>query len=128
MTAEYGQAALLLRCVPSGGSRDDRGRRREVTVTTIHQPKGLEWDVAITGSLDFDPQSVDPVGRSLLPYCGRGSFEPADRIADLDHARQSYVAFSRSRYLLVLTASPALAWSYPVPEAPGRADGTVLTA
>ena len=125
--AEYGQAALLLPsvrhdmagpyldalevagipalCVPSGGSRDDRGHCRELTVTTIHQSKGREWDVVITGSLNLDHRNVDPVGRSLLSYCGRGPFEPADRIADFDHARQSYVAFSRAKYLLVLTAS-----------------------
>ena len=96
-------AGVPVRCEPAG--HDVASAGDEELVTTIHQAKGREWDVVITGSLDFDHRNVDPVGRSLLSYCGRGSFEPADRIADFDHARQSYVAFSRAKYLLVLTAS-----------------------
>ena len=91
----------------SSGSRNHRpaGARRAMTVTTIHQAKGREWDVVMVGSLDFDNADVDPVGRELAPYCERPAFEPADRIADFDHARQHYVAFSRPRHLLVLTAA-----------------------
>ena len=127
--ADYDQVALLLQSVqqpaarpyldalekggvpvrraPAGsdGHREERRRRRAVTVTTIHQAKGREWDVVIVGSLGFDNSDVDPVGRELLPYLRRPSFEPAERIADFDHARQHYVAFSRARHLLVLTAS-----------------------
>ena len=126
--AEYSQAALLLHSVKgpwatgyldaferagipvnrvSSTSRGHRGagRRRALTVTTIHQSKGREWDVVMVGSLDFDNADVDPVGRELAPYCKRPAFEPADRIADFDHARQHYVAFSRPRHLLVLTAN-----------------------
>ncbi len=88
----------------SGDHRQERRRRRAVTVTTVHQAKGQEWDVVIVGSLGFDNADVDPVGRELLPYCPRPSLEPADRIASFDHARQSYVAFSRARHLLALTA------------------------
>ena len=129
--AEYGQAALLLHSVKGAatvgyvdalegagipvnrapsGSRDRRrgGTRRGVTVTTIHQAKGREWDVVITGSLDYDNADADPVGRELRSYCRRPAFEPADRIADFDHARQHYVAFSRARHLLVLTSNGAV--------------------
>ena len=60
--AEYSQAALLLRCVPSGGSRRRPGPSPGGDVITIHQPKGREWDVAITGSLDFDPPERRPGG------------------------------------------------------------------
>ena len=124
--AGYGQAALLLqsvrddvagsyldaldgagipaRCVPAGGSRGNAGGRRELTVTTIHQAKGREWDVVLVGSLDFDNRNVDPVGRSLRSHCPRPSREPAHLIADFDLARQHYVAFSRPRHLLALTA------------------------
>jgi len=124
--AEYDQAALLLHSVKgaaaagyldaferagipvnratSGGQR--RGSsRRALTVTTIHQAKGREWDVVIVGSLNFDNADTDPVGRELAPYVRRPALEPAERIADFDHARQHYVAFSRPRSLLVLTAS-----------------------
>ena len=126
--AEYGQAALLLHSVkgaatigyvdalegagipvnraPSGsGSRRRADTRRALAVTTIHQAKGREWDVVITGSLNYDNPDVDPVGRELWSYCRRSAFEPADRIADFDHARQHYVAFSRPRGLLVLTSA-----------------------
>ena len=125
--AEYGQAALLLHSVKGAatvgyvdalegagipvnrapsGSRDRRrgGTRRGVTVTTIHQAKGREWDVVITGSLDYDNADVDPVGWELRSYCRRPAFEPADRIAPFDHARRHYVAFSRAKRLLVLTS------------------------
>ena len=87
------------------GRRRRAGARCAVTVTTIHQAKGREWDVVIVGSLGFDNADVDPVGRELAPYCKRPAFEPADRIANFDHARQHYVAFSRPKHLLVLTAA-----------------------
>ena len=125
--AEYGQVALLLHSVkgpaaaryldaferdgipvtrvPPGSGGDRRSdARRALTVTTIHQAKGREWDVVIVGSLSFDNGDTDPVGRELSPYCRRPAFEPADRIAAFDHARQYYVAFSRPKGLLVLTA------------------------
>ena len=103
------RASIPVNRAPSG-SRDRRrgGTRRGVTVTTIHQAKGREWDVVITGSLDYDNADVDPVGRELRSYCRRPAFEPADRIAPFDHARQHYVAFSRARHLLVLTSNGAV--------------------
>ena len=126
--AGYDQAALLLHSVkgPAAGgyldaferagvpvnrvasgsrSRRPAGGRRAMTVTTIHQAKGREWDVVIVGSLGFDNPDVDPVGRELGPYCQRPAFEPDERIAEFDHARQHYVAFSRPKGLLVLTAA-----------------------
>ena len=125
--AEYGQAALLLHSVrgteaagyldaleragipvdrrPSGSEgRRVFDRPRALTVTTVHQAKGREWDVVIVGSLGYCNPDVDPVGRELQHYCLRPSFEPPDRTSDFDHARQHYVAFSRPRGLLVLTS------------------------
>ena len=101
------QAGISVNHAPSGagGHRHRTGTRRGVIVTTIHQAKGREWDVVIVGSLDFCNPNVDPVGRELGSYCHRPAFEPAGRIADFDHARQHYVAFSRPRRLLVLTGS-----------------------
>ena len=78
--------------------------RRELAVTTIHRSKGLEWDVVVVGSLAFHNRDVDPVGRVLLPHANRRVLEPRDRIATFDHMRQHYVAFSRARHLLALTA------------------------
>ena len=125
--AEYGQVALLLHSVrgtaaagyldaleragipvnrrPSGSEgRRAAGKPRALTVTTIHQAKGREWDVVIVGSLDYCNPDGDPVGRELQHYCLRPSLEPADRASDFDHARQHYVAFSRPKGLLVLTS------------------------
>ena len=125
--AEYGQVALLLHSVrgtaasgylgaleragipvnrrPSGSEgRRVADRPRALTVTTVHQAKGREWDVVIVGSLDYCNPDGDPVGRELQHYSLRPSFEPAGRTSDFDHARQHYVAFSRPRGLLVLTS------------------------
>ncbi len=92
----------------SAGAGADHHRdgppRHGVIVTTIHQAKGREWDVVIVGSLDFDNREVDPAGRDLAGHSARLPYEPAHRVADLDHARQHYVAFSRARRLLVLTS------------------------
>ena len=105
----FERAGVPVERAPAGSrGRRSAGGRRAVTVTTIHQAKGREWDVVIVGSLGFDNADVDPVGRELAPYCKRPAFEPADRIADFDHARQHYVAFSRPRHLLVLTAAGAV--------------------
>ncbi len=90
------RAGVPVNRVSSGSRRHWRiGSPRALTVTTIHQAKGREWDVVIVGSLGFDNADVDPVGRELGPYCKRPAFEPAGRIAAFEHARQHYVAFSR---------------------------------
>ena len=127
---EYGQVALLLhsvrdgvagpyqdllessnipvRCVSAGSGRTGSGQRPTmgaVTVTTIHQAKGREWPVVIVGSLNFSNPHVDPVGYALRPHFRRPEQEPAHRIATFDQMRQHYVACSRPKDLLVLTAS-----------------------
>ncbi len=121
---EYGQAALLLhsvkdgvsgpyldgleragipaRCEPAGHVRAYGGD--EVLVTTIHQAKGREWDVVVVGSLSGPDLETDRVGRTLADF-GVYSGEPEGIIADYDRARQHYVAFTRARNLLVLTAA-----------------------
>ena len=120
----YGQAALLLhsvkdavsspyldgleragipvRCEPAGQVRVPAGD--EVLVTTIHQGKGLEWDLAIIGSLCGPEMVSDRIGRNLAD-CGVYSGEPESLIGEFDRARAHYVAFTRARRLLVLTVS-----------------------
>ena len=120
----YGQAALLLhsvkdavsgpyldgmeragipvRCEPAGQVRAYGAG--EVLVTTIHQAKGREWDVVVSGSLNGPSMETDRVGRALAEF-GVYSGEPEAFIADYDKARQHYVAFTRARNLLALTAS-----------------------
>ena len=95
-------AVARARPLPLGSGR--HGTRDEVVVTTMHRSKGLEWDVAVVGSLDIRSANVDPVGRVLLPHTGRRGREPSERIAGFDHMRQHYVGFSRARRLLVLSA------------------------
>ena len=120
----YGQAALLLhsvkdgvsgpyldgleragipaRCEPAGHVRAYGGD--EMLVTTIHQAKGREWDVVVVGSLSGPGTETDRIGRTLAEH-GVYSGEPEAFIADYDRARQHYVAFTRARNLLVLTAA-----------------------
>ena len=122
--AGYGQAALLLhsvkeavsgsyldgleragvpvRCEPAGHVHvhaDDK-----VLVTTIHQAKGREWDVVIVGSLNGPDLETDRVGGALAEYIDGCADEPAEFAGEFDRARRHYVAFTRARRLLVLTA------------------------
>ena len=127
----FERAGIPVSRVPSGTRyRQPAGGRRAVTVTTIHQAKGREWDVVIVGSLGLDHADVDPVGRQLATYCRRPEFEPAERIADFDHARQHYVAFSRPKHLLALTAAgtvhPRFADTWDSLPRWGRMDGSPL--
>ncbi len=120
----YGQAALLLhsvkdrvsgpyldglevmgvpaRCEPAGHIRGDADEG--LLVTTIHQAKGREWDVVVVGSLTGSALDTDRIGRNLAD-CGVYSGEPEGGIGEFDRARRQYVAFTRARHLLVLTAS-----------------------
>ncbi len=100
-------AGISARWVPAGRRRHRRGGGQDgewVTVTTIHQARGREWPVVIVGSLCFHNTNVDPVGQLLCPYLRRSDREPRRSIAAFDHMRQHYVAFSRPKDLLVLTA------------------------
>ena len=76
----------------------------EVLVTTIHQAKGAEWDVVVVGSLCGPDLETDRIGRTLADH-GVHSGEPAGSISAFDRARLHFVAFTRARHLLVLTAS-----------------------
>ena len=96
------RAGIPVRCEPAGHVRVPAGG--EVLVTTIHQAKGREWDVVIVGSLTGPEMATDRIGRNLVDY-GVYSGEPEHLIGDYDRARQHYVAFTRARCLLVLTAS-----------------------
>ncbi len=87
-----------------GSSAEARFPMGRVCVTTIHQSKGMEWPVVAVGSLE-GLGGGDDVGRELDAHSHRPPFEPPSRIRDFDAMRQHYVAFSRARNLLVLTAS-----------------------
>ena len=122
---EYGQTAMLLhsvkdavsspyldsleradipaRCEPAGHVRVHT--HDEVLMTTIHQAKGREWDVVIVGSLNGPALETDRVGRNLADYFEGCSDEPTGRAGEFDRARRHYVAFTRARHLLVLTAT-----------------------
>ena len=95
-------AGIQARCEPAGHVQtcaDDR-----VLATTIHQAKGREWDVVVVGSLCGPDLETDRIGRTLADH-GLHSGKPAGRIGAFDRARLHYVAFTRARRLLVLTAS-----------------------
>ena len=99
------RTGIPVRCEPAGHVRVPAGD--ELLVTTIHQTKGREWDVVVAGSL-----CAPTWPRTALAATSRtGACTPASPgaclIGDFDRARQHYVAFTRARRLLVLTASGA---------------------
>lgn len=75
----------------------------KVQLMTIHQAKGLEFPIVITGSLDKIVSSRKQVDQILQPFYHRKEFEPLDRITEFDRMRLFYVAFSRPKDFLVLT-------------------------
>jgi DNA helicase-2/ATP-dependent DNA helicase PcrA len=79
--------------------------KEHVQIMTIHQSKGLEFPVIISGSLFHAGrnQMKDKVAR-LSPYMNRTPFEPEKSIAEFDEMRLFYVSFSRAEELLVLTS------------------------
>ena len=75
-----------------------------VQVMTIHQAKGLEFPVVAVGSLSTQLSSRKQIDRDLGPFYQRPPFEPESRTTTFDRMRLHYVAFSRPRDMLVLTA------------------------
>ena len=76
-----------------------------VLLTTIHQAKGREWPVVCAAGLhgaDLRPNEIDIQLGAHLPRPPAG---PPSLSAELELARQYYVAFSRAQRLLVLSAA-----------------------
>ena len=97
------RAGVPGRCEPAGHVHTHADN--EVLVTTIHQAKGREWDVVIAGSLNGPDLETDRVGGALAEYIDGCAGEPAEYTGEFDRARHHYVAFTRARCLLVLTAT-----------------------
>ncbi len=76
-----------------------------VLLTTIHQAKGREWPVVAVGLPRRFRQWPDRLDRDLGQFRPEPDGEPPDRVDEFDLRRQYYVAFSRARRLLALTAS-----------------------
>ena len=75
-----------------------------VQIMTIHQAKGLEFPVVVVGSLSNQMSTAKRIDRDLSCFYHRAPFEPEDRITLFDRMRLHYVAFSRPKKLLVLSA------------------------
>jgi DNA helicase II / ATP-dependent DNA helicase PcrA len=75
-----------------------------VSFLTIHQSKGLEFPVVITGSLEAYPRKQSSPLAELLEnhYLLRPPFEPLKQRKFFDFNRLFYTAFSRAQNLLVL--------------------------
>ena len=97
------RAGVALRCEPAGHIYTHADN--EVLITTIHQAKGREWDVVIVGSLNGPDLETDRVGGALAEYIDGCAGEPSEYTGEFDRARHHYVAFTRARRLLVLTAT-----------------------
>lgn len=74
-----------------------------VQIMTIHQSKGLEFPVVITGGLDKNISSQKQVDEILSPYYKQTLYEPMTRITEFDRMRLFYVSFSRAQDILVLS-------------------------
>ncbi|MBD2596032.1 ATP-dependent helicase [Nostoc spongiaeforme FACHB-130] len=76
-----------------------------VSFLTIHQSKGLEFPVVITGSLEAVPRKQYTQLDELLEnnYLLRQPFEPLELIKFFDFRRLFYTAFSRAQNILVLS-------------------------
>ncbi len=101
--------ASFLRLLHDGGINEYEDPDRpfpagHVQVMTIHQAKGLEFPVVAVGSLSTRLSSPKRIDRDLGPFHHRPPFEPQSRITLFDRMRLHYVAFSRPRNVLVLTA------------------------
>ncbi len=101
--------ASFLRLLHDGGINEYEDPDRpfpagHVQVMTIHQAKGLEFPVVVVGSLATQISSPKRIDRDLGPFHRRPPFEPESRVTLFDRMRLHYVAFSRPRNVLVLTA------------------------
>jgi DNA helicase-2/ATP-dependent DNA helicase PcrA len=77
-----------------------------VPILTIHQAKGLEFPVVVVGRLDKLAAFSDSQKQKVLQDLSEHPFiEPDQLIPAFDQHRLYYVAFSRAKNLLVLTAS-----------------------
>jgi len=90
------------------GEEEDQQRpflKGHVQIMTIHQAKGLEFPVVVLGKLEKAPPKQSENERVLLqPYFYHQPLEPRGRIPGCDRRRLYYVAFSRAKDLLVLSA------------------------
>jgi DNA helicase-2/ATP-dependent DNA helicase PcrA len=75
-----------------------------IQIMTIHQAKGLEFSVVIVGRLDRNPSLGNSTDRLIQEYYHRPQSEPEKHIPAFDLRRLFYVAFSRAKQLLVLSA------------------------
>lgn len=74
-----------------------------VSFLTIHQSKGLEFPVVISGSLEAVPRKQwTDIDVAMESYLAKPPFEPLDRTKFFDFRRLFYTAFSRAQNLLVL--------------------------
>jgi DNA helicase-2/ATP-dependent DNA helicase PcrA len=77
-----------------------------VQIMTIHQAKGLEFPVIISGNMHYSSRNqLKEMHIRLGNYMPRTPNEPADMIGEFDSMRLFYVAFSRPQNLLVLSTN-----------------------
>ena len=85
--------------------RKPRPPEDHVLLTSIHQAKGREWPVVAVALPSGFRQWPDRLNRDLGRFRPQPDGEPADRVDEFDLRRRYYVAFSRAKRLLALTAT-----------------------
>ncbi|MGM0411401.1 MAG: ATP-dependent DNA helicase [Bacillota bacterium] len=78
-------------------------KKGAVSIMTIHQSKGLEFPVVISGSIGKRARGSGKLDEELEQFKQRPPFEDYDRTTDFDYMRRFYVAFSRAEDFLILT-------------------------
>ena len=81
--------------------KEDPFPKGRVPFLTIHQSKGLEFNVVVLANLfrtERPPSSNEIIIRDLIKKEG----EPLDRISHFDNMRMFYVSLSRAKNLLIL--------------------------
>jgi DNA helicase-2/ATP-dependent DNA helicase PcrA len=84
-----------------------------VSFMTIHQSKGMEFPVVVTGGLHSVPRKdYSPLDQILQDhYTHKRPYEPLDQMKFFDFYRLYYTAFSRPQNLLVLTSPERTGYS-----------------
>ena len=109
MPEELFNVYLKYLCIDGIGEYEDESEYAPsgcVSFMTIHQSKGLEFPVVVTGSLGNAPRrNSDPLLMTVENrFFRRKPFEPLADIKYFDFWRLYYVAFSRAQNMLVLAA------------------------
>lgn len=87
--------------------QDNPFPKGKIPFLTIHQAKGLEFQVVVLGDMQAFQNEASGVEKTVRPLLGNDSaLEPIESVPAFDAMRMFYVALSRAQNLLVLAKNP----------------------